>query len=95
MHTVSEGGRKRIDHSRSRLLMVSVGIVLFVVGFILTVTTIPQDTPSESSHDLSSGLGQADSGNSRDLYLLTGMFVSLAGVVLATVVPAVGFVKGA
>jgi hypothetical protein len=94
MHTVSKGGRKRTEHSLSKPLMVSVGIVLFVVGFILTVATIPQDAPSGSSHDLSSGIGRTDSGDSRDLYLLAGMVVSLTGVVLATVVPAVGFVKG-
>jgi hypothetical protein len=73
--------------------MVSVGILLFVVGFILTVTMIPQDEPSAAGRDFSSGVGQADSGDSRDLYLLTGLVVSLTGVVLATVVPAVGFVK--
>lgn len=73
--------------------MVSVGIFLFVLGFILTVAAIPQDKPSGSSHDLSSGTGQSGSGDSRNLYLLTGLVVSLTGVVLATVVPAVGFVK--
>jgi hypothetical protein len=94
MHTVSKGGRKRTEHSFSKPLMVTVGILLFVVGFILTVATIPQDSPSGSSHDLSSGIGQTDSGNSRGLYLLAGTVLSLAGVILATVVPALGFVKG-
>jgi hypothetical protein len=74
--------------------MVSVGIVLFIVGFILTVAAIPQAHPSVSNEaGRSTQLNGSSSSPSNGFYLISGMFVSLAGVVLATVGPAVGFVK--
>ncbi len=70
--------------------MVSLGIVLFVVGFILTVAAIPRNGSTAFSNP---GESSAHSGPSHEVYLLLGMFVSLTGVILATVGPAVGFVK--
>ena len=76
--------------------MVSIGIALFVVGFVLTIAAIPQGEQSrtnEAGQYAEAGAGHASEPNG--VYLLMGIFVSLAGVVLATVVPALGFVKRA
>jgi uncharacterized membrane protein len=72
--------------------MVAVGIVLFIVGFLLTVAAIPQ-AGSSDGNDIALSSGGAHSGTSSEFYLMSGMLVSLTGVVLATVGPAVGFVK--
>ena len=92
MHSISTRGINPVERSRSKLLMVAVGIVLFVVGFMLTIAAIPQSERSESS-DVSISSGNAQSGTSPEIFLMSGMLVSLTGVVLATVGPAVGFVK--
>jgi hypothetical protein len=79
-------------HGRSRLLMVSLGIVLFILGFMLTIAAIPHAGQNEAS-GTSGSYGGGEPGSSSDFYLMSGMVVSLAGVVLATVGPAMGFVK--
>ena len=94
MQHISKSGRKGTEPSRSKILMVSVGIVLFVIGFILTVAAIPQTkTSAANGTDRSAALDDSRAASSHEFYLLSGMFVSLTGVVLATVGPAVGFVK--
>jgi len=86
---------RRIDsneRSRSKLLMVATGIILFIVGFMLTVAAIPQAEQAEASQ-ADHSMGTSDLGSSPEFYLMSGMFVSLTGVVLATVGPALAFVK--
>ncbi len=92
MDPVSMRGISPKERSRSKLLMVAVGIVLFVVGFMLTVAAIPQAEHSDGN-DTGLSQGGSDSGASPEFYLMSGMLVSLTGVVLATVGPAVSFVK--
>lgn len=94
MHFVSRRRSKNEERGRSKILMVSAGMALFIVGFVLVLAAMPQsntvgsDSPSRSTNPAATG-----SGPSHEFYLLSGMFVSFTGVVLATVGPAVGFVK--
>ncbi len=92
MHPISMRRIESKERSRSKLLMVAVGIVLFVVGFMLTVAAIPQTEQTEISGSSGSANGD-DLGSSSGFYLMSGMFVSLTGVVLATVGPAMAFVR--
>jgi len=65
-------------------MMLSIGIVLFVAGFVMTVATFPV---SESS---GSDLGRTTYGGvgmSEQFLLASGVLVSLLGVVVATVLP--------
>ena len=92
MHSISMRKANSGERSRSKLLMVAFGIMLFIVGFLLTVAAIPQAERSDGN-DIALSSGGADSGTSSEFYLMSGMLVSLVGVVLATVGPAVAFVK--
>ncbi len=95
MHAVSRGGRGA-ENSRPRILMVSAGIVLFVIGFLLTIAAMQQDNPSSASHEpFLTGNGESSSGAPQEIVLIAGMSVSLAGVILATVGPALGLMKKA
>lgn len=70
--------------------MVAVGIALFAVGFAITIAS------SSSAGDVSEGsrlVQDSSSGWSLDLMTLSGMTISIAGVVTATVGPVVSFVK--
>lgn len=74
--------------------MMSLGIVLFVAGFIMTLAAVPSvDSARASDGAHLQGTNAAHSGPIPQIYLITGMSVSFAGVVLATVGPAMGLVK--
>ena len=78
---------------KSRLIMVSVGIILFVVGFLVTLTAIESDHAAASDNDTSGLRSETGAFASISLYLLSGILISLVGVVLATVGPVAGMVK--
>jgi len=74
--------------------MVSMGILLFVAGFLVTLAAVGDGKAVATNNGGSSAQSQHASPVSEDVYLLCGILVSLAGVVLATVGPAVGILKG-
>jgi uncharacterized membrane protein HdeD (DUF308 family) len=79
---------------KSRLITVSVGILLFVVGFLITLAVVESDHAAASDNDTSGQGSETGSSTSTGLYLLSGILISLVGVVLATVGPVAGMVKG-
>lgn len=80
-----------LKERRPRALMLSVGIVLFVAGFVMTVATFPAgDQAAGGESSLSSG----GLGTGGLFFLATGILVSLLGVIVATVLPTAMAVKG-
>jgi hypothetical protein len=74
--------------------MVSVGITLFVVGFLVTVASFSQmnveGTQDASDRSLTdNGLFGAEAG----IFVFAGILTSLAGVVTATVGPAISVMR--
>lgn len=73
--------------------MVAVGMTLFAVGFILTISAL-SGMALPGAHGASQGLGSSGSGDSQtEPWMIMGFIISLAGLVLATVGPAVSFIK--
>jgi NADH:ubiquinone oxidoreductase subunit 6 (subunit J) len=96
MHTVSERDSKMNKRRRLKPVAVWIGIALFVVGFLLTIAAMPhgeQSRTNDASQNTETSQGRAVPSN--ELYLASGILVSLVGVVLATVVPAIAFMKRA
>ena len=77
-----------------RLVMVSVGISLFIAGFLVTLSSSSDRSFGASNGDDASRSPEEGFSSSIGTNLLVGIFVSLSGVILATVGPAVGIVKG-
>ncbi|MGQ9588341.1 MAG: hypothetical protein ACUVT7_08175 [Thermoplasmata archaeon] len=68
--------RRDVD-PKTRFVMVPIGIALFALGFVMTAASVSGGTIiGQTSHPVS------------HLVLLSGILVSLAGVVTATVGPA-------
>ena len=79
----------------ARFLMVSVGIALFIIGFLVTVTSFTQMNVG-GAHDGSGVPLSIDNerfGGDADILVLAGITTSLAGVVIATVGPAVSVMR--
>lgn len=93
MHSSSSSDEETLRGDKRGFIMVAVGILLFVTGFLVTLSAI-DNNQSPSSGDIATNRGEAGLSNSSDAFLLTGILVSLVGVVLATVGPAVGMVRG-
>lgn len=76
----------------SRSVMALIGIALFVVGFVITLGAISGVAlPGVHASQNHGGLG---SGNSETtLWMVLGLAISLAGLILATVGPAISFLK--
>ena len=97
-HLAMAADRKiRLGASRvpnPRLLMVSVGITLFVVGFLVTVASFSQMNV-EGTQD-ASGRSLTDDGlfgGEAGVFVFAGILTSLAGVVTATVGPAISVMR--
>ena len=89
-HRTSGSGR------RTSALAVSFGMALFIVGFAVTLASLPSDTAAGTKG--SGSLDEAvDSLQSRGdgMLLAIGLVVSMAGVIVATAVPAAVFLQGA
>lgn len=71
-------------------MVVPAGIILFVVGFMVTVSAMPQETPSEGGYGLLSA-EESDSGTY--VLLALGVLTSIAGIFVATAVPVVMTMK--
>ena len=80
MHTSSNPKIRKLKNGKTgeiRLLIVFLGIVLFIVGFLVTVTTLSDSTGISGSH--SHGLSE--------LVTISGSAISLSGIVVATLGP--------
>jgi Na+/proline symporter len=94
MRMARSRGAERTSANRARFAMMIFGIILFVVGFLLTLASVPQASSSgtsASANDLDGG--SSSSGSASHLFLVAGICVSFAGVVLATVIPAVRLIR--
>jgi hypothetical protein len=80
----------------ARIIMVSVGIALFVIGFLVTVDSFSQvnigGTRNGADAPLSGNSGNL--GGEADVIVIAGIMTSLAVVVIATVGPAVSVMRG-
>ena len=88
----SSGAVPSGDKRQARLAILLIGIALFVLGFVITVSS-------------SSGLGDSKEGNSHGVFstgadtsslsllVLVGIVISLAGVLVATVGPMASFIQ--
>ena len=74
-------------HVRARAILVIAGMTLFTIGFVITVNTLPR-----SSDLLGSSTGSVTTQPSTAV-LVVGFVVSLVGLCLATIAPAVMFVR--
>jgi len=74
--------------------MVTGGILFFVVGFLVTLSAIQSNHAAASSNDPMAGDSHSAPSMSQNLYLWSGILISLAGVVLATVGPVAGMFGG-
>lgn len=88
---------ERSSSSESRLILslaVIIGIALFAIGFVVTVTSLSGDSVAgvRSADDLYA----ADGGSAFDHTgaLMLGLVLSMSGVVIATTVPAAHFLRG-
>ena len=92
MQDASDESSKRGLKGRAILLVVGLGMVLFVVGFAMTVTSLsdPESVSAQGDYEMS----ETGSGSTSDsMLLMTGLLLSLAGVVMATTGPAVFFLR--
>ena len=75
------------------MLAVTLGIALFIAGFVMTVVSLSDDSSARTDSTDQSGadafLSSAHSG-----MLVLGLVLSMGGVVLATAVPAACFIRG-
>ena len=69
-----------------RLLIVFLGIVLFIVGFLVTVTTL-SDSSATSGQDGSATTSGNHSRGLSELATISGSAISLCGIVVATLGP--------
>jgi len=85
---------KTLRTEKPRFIMVSVGILLFVAGFLVTLMAIESDHAGSTDSDAATLRGETRPSSSAGVYILSGILISLVGVVLATVGPAAGMVRG-
>jgi len=74
-------------HVRARSVLVITGMVLFALGFMVTINTLPK-----SSGLLGSSEGSVMAQPSSAI-LVVGFIVSLVGLCMATIAPAVMFMR--
>jgi len=74
--------------------MVTTGILLFVVGFLVTLEAMSGEHAAAAGGSDLSGVRDSESSAFANAYLFCGILVSLLGVVLATVGPVAGIVRG-
>ena len=82
--------------SRRRILLslaVTIGIALFVIGFVMTLMSLSEDSSAsaESVDRLDSAEAYVAPGHTATL--LIGLVLSMTGVIVATAVPAAVFIQ--
>jgi hypothetical protein len=92
------GDRDKHGHSGSRRYIaaaVIIGIALFVAGFAITLVSLPEDdTVSIKDGDTGGAYArELSSPSGGSALLLLGLIASMVGLVLATVIPAVLFIR--
>lgn len=82
---------------RTSALAVSFGIALFVVGFAITLASLPSDSTAgtKGSGIIDDAAEYTSSSSDEGVLLALGLIISMAGVVVATAVPAAVFLQGA
>jgi len=81
------------DKREIRLAVVMIGIALFVLGFIITLSTLSGNgtgTEEDASGNL---LSERTGTGSLSVLMILGIVVSLAGVLIATVGPMASFMQ--
>jgi len=76
-----------------RLLIVFIGIVLFIAGFLVTVTTLSNSTGT-SGQDGSAVISGDRSRGLSELVTISGSAISLSGIVVATLGPLASATSG-
>ncbi|UCE91855.1 MAG: hypothetical protein JSV90_01515 [Methanobacteriota archaeon] len=81
---------------RTSALAVLLGMALFIVGFGITLSSLPSDSAAgtQGSGMLDDAIGNTSSDGAAAL-LLVGLIISMAGVIVATAIPAAVFLQGA
>ncbi len=69
-----------------RLLIVFIGIVLFIAGFLVTVTTL-SDGAGTAGQGGSATISGSQSGGLSELVTISGSAISLCGILVATLGP--------
>jgi hypothetical protein len=82
------GGRQQI-----KLVVVVVGIALFVLGFMLTVSSLSTNGTGTEDGATSGVFSEGAAIGSLSLLMIIGMSVSFAGVLIATVGPMASFMQ--
>jgi hypothetical protein len=75
---------------RALLGFVGLGMLLFVLGFVLAIISLADPDGVSTQEDDAAYYGSSGTEH-HSLYLATGLFLSLAGVVMATTAPALFF----
>ena len=92
---VKQERRTRGSGKRASALAVSFGMALFIVGFAVTLASLPSDSGADTK-----GSGYLDDAvdtspaSDDGMLLAVGLIVSMAGVIVATAVPAAVFLQG-
>lgn len=76
------------------ILAVTLGISLFVAGFVMTVVSLSDDPSARTGSADQSGAEDAFFSSAHSGMLVLGLILSMGGVVLATAVPAACFIRG-
>lgn len=74
-------------------MIVFLGIVLFIVGFLVTVTTL-SDSTGTSGQDGSATISGDHSRGLSELVTISGSAISLSGIVVATLGPLTSATSG-
>ena len=89
IHTSNDVRIRKLKNGNTgeiRLLIVFVGIVLFIAGFLVTVTTL-SDSAGISEQDGSATISEDQSHGLSGLVTISGSAISLCGIVVATMGP--------
>ena len=84
---------KNGNRGEIRLLIVFLGIVLFIAGFLVTVMTLSDDT-GISGQDGSATINGNHSHGLSELVTISGSAISLCGIVVATLGPLASAASG-
>jgi Mn2+/Fe2+ NRAMP family transporter len=83
------------DKQRLKSFVVVLGIALFIVGFLITVSVLSGS--GEANQQNATGSSLATEPHARpgpfDAFVLLGMAVSFSGIVIATVGPMASFIQ--
>jgi len=96
IRTSSDTKTRKLKNGKTgeiRLLIVFLGIVLFVVGFLVTVTTLSNSTGA-SGQDGSAPTSVNHSRGLSELVTISGSAISLCGIVVATLGPLASATSG-